>query len=483
MGACGSTPSGCVKVGGGLRTYRKPKRGAKCQSFSQKNNKIEPFASLDRSYSNPTFQQTATNVESWFDTVTGMDSDCDDDFYSVLDDVSQIGSGALSTVVTPRFSEHRNCNGSLFMKLTERSFGNLESNIGQEISADGQMQCACLDGNCRTETGTPHSCGFGHNACLPCGEEKSKHLSPRSPSTRRKASVKISITWREAQGSSMLLSPRGFLQRPIAGSQVPCSPVEKSMPDSWSRIDPNTFRVRGQNYFRDKKKELAANFAAFYPFGVDVFLSPRKIDHIARFVELPAVDSIGDILPILVVNVQMPLYPTAIFENEYDGEGMNLVFYFKLSDKYSKELPVNFQENIRKLINDEVEKVRGFPVDTHPNFRERLKILGRVANVEDLRLSPTERKLINTYNEKPVLSRPQHQFYLGENYLEIDLDMHRFSYIARKGFEAFQEKLKDCVLDFGLTIQGNKAEDLPEQMLCCIRLKELNYANFDRLGF
>lgn len=44
--------------------------------------------------------------------------------------------------------------------------------------------------------------------------------------------------------------------------------------------------------------------------------------------------------------LQIPLYPTAIFQSETDGEGMSFVLYFKLSDSHEKELPSHHQESI-----------------------------------------------------------------------------------------------------------------------------------------
>ena len=69
------------------------------------------------------------------------------------------------------------------------------------------------------------------------------------------------------------------------------------------------------SFDRDKKKEFASNSAAFNPFGVDLFLSQRKIDHIARFVELPVFNLFEEIPAILVVNIQVivPFHPYLLF--------------------------------------------------------------------------------------------------------------------------------------------------------------------------
>ncbi|TQD82242.1 hypothetical protein C1H46_032214 [Malus baccata] len=485
MGACASRPKGCSfgfskkkkKNGGGRRLRRVIRRRVSSSSGR----------------SVPALQGSMDGA--FFDANSAIESERDDDFYSVYDDVMSLNeseSASTLSVLSPR---------GLSRQAQKPPPLHSTSAVSAEESADEH------GGGDRMQ-GLDH-CGILQNSCLPCRPSNSlsgdKRITTATPSLRRKG---LSFKWREGHSAAAavdhtptLLSPRSLAKRPLAGSTIPYCPIEKRMPDCWSPLEPNTFKVRGKNYLRDKKKEIAPNCAAFYPFAADIFVSPKKIDHIARFVKLPVVSTTGDVPSILVVNVQVPipsqtyfpelftsyfvsvlnllipLYPANFFIGDGDGEGMNLVMYCKISETYSKELPPHFRESITRLINDEVERVRGFPVDTIAPFRERLKILGRVANLEDLHLNTAEKKLMNAYNEKPVLSRPQHEFYLGENYFEIDLDMHRFSYISRKGIDAFHERMKLTILDFGLTIQGNKAEELPEHLLCCIRFNKVDYNN------
>ncbi|KAH6815674.1 CW14 protein [Perilla frutescens var. frutescens] len=525
MGACVSQPENCVGGKFGVsrkkKSSRKRRKALKRRLHSHLSNRssdrVEKFPSLplDRP-----FTQGGVD-EAWFDSAAVLESEwSDEDFQSLPDDVlplSGFDGASTTSIVSQADMSHTDCARRIWHV----------SSIEDPVDLAGNTVCNCVSEADRSSVSTSASdirvrgdehmsdvqpvyvdeilgssrenankedslldnCGILPSNCLPCLAstisplERRRSLSSSPTNTRKKTALKLALKWKEEHTAASLFSSKALLKRPIAGLQVPFCPLGKKIPDSWSDIEPGTFKVRGVNYVRDKRKDFAPNCAAYNPFGLDVFLCQRKINHIARFVELPLIHSSGKLPSILVVNVQIPLYPATIFQGETDGEGISYVLYFQLSESFPKELSANFQENIRRLIDDEVEKVKGFPLDTVAPFRERLKILGRIANVEDLPLSAAERKLMQAYNEKPVLSRPQHEFYSGENYFEIDLDMHRFSYISRKGFQTFFDRLKLCVLDFGLTIQGNKAEELPEQMLCCIRLNEIDYVNYQQLGF
>lgn len=442
--------------------------------------------------------QHMSQEETFFDSLSILESDSDEEFNSVHGDLcadgfpivgSTVGTIPCGQVVqygrSTCFMDNRCQYEEYHESYVKVDGANQDSLNGRDESGKGLVSA---QGCGKSRLGKSQGSFKGLEEKTQDNLRRSSSLHRLTPSisfsdkTQNRPSKRLSQIFKlsfkrrscDIEDANEFSQSKKYLFRPRAGHIIPCQNGEKLSPGCWSEIPPSTFQLRGVNYFKDKRKSPAPNHSPYTPIGVDLFVCRRKIHHIAQHLELPNLKANGKIPQLLIVNIQLPTYPAAMFVGDSDGEGMSLVLYFKVSETLDEHVSSQFQESITKLIEDETEKVKGFAKESSVAFRERLKIMVGLINPEDMHLSSTEKKLVNAYNGKPVLSRPQHNFYKGPNYFEIDLDIHRFSYISRKGLDAFRDRLKDGILDLGLTIQAQKQEELPEKVLCCLRLNKID---------
>ncbi|KAM1887744.1 hypothetical protein ACFX13_045951 [Malus domestica] len=542
MGGCVSTPSRTIKsrkkhrqrvnkrhgkitcsASDGTKK-RNSDAGARVTDYSVSEFVLEDFENgattthRRSKVSNSTFQLTQmqwhrqydSNVicqeETWFDSVSILESDSDDEFISVHGDGFPLAGNPIGNISggqvvqferSARFVDN-GCKYEEYQSYTKIDGGKSDKFMGKDDEVRskrknildhsyGSFKGLREDRRDSNEKIQGNMLKSALPRMIPSISFNDKILSAQSlaPQAQRKPSAVFRLSFKrrscDADETIEQCQSKRFLYRPRPGYIIPCCRVEKLTSGSWSEIPPSTFKLRGENYFNDKRKSPAPNYSPYTPIGIDLFVCPKKIHHIAQHLELPKVKANGKVPSLLIVNIQLPTYPTAMFLGDSDGEGMSLVMYFKISESFEKDISPQFQDSIKKLVDDEMEKVKGFAKDSIVPFRERLKIMAGVVNPEDLGLSSAEKKLVNAYNEKPVLSRPQHSFYKGPNYFEIDLDIHRFSYISRKGLESFRERLKNGILDMGLTIQAQKQEELPEQVLCCMRLNKIDFVDHGQI--
>ncbi|TVU44893.1 hypothetical protein EJB05_04356, partial [Eragrostis curvula] len=388
-------------------------------------------------------QMDAGNViceEAWYDSLsileTDSDDDLDNDFASVSGDPLPDVTGSTNA---PQASPCKDAACLLDTVHRLRSIANAEACEGDPPEKSGDTNAVanssgsnkpeeCCNGNLKEMQNTMSCSPRLFPPSIPSNKVQPMPIAGVSTHHQKKKSavVKLSFRRRSYEGDEMteISGCANYLYRPRAGFTVPCSTGEKLSEGCWSVLEPSMFRVRGEGFFKDKRKSPAPDCSPYVPLGADMFACTRKINHIAQHLALPSLKTHETFPSLLIVNIQLPTYPTTMF-GENDGEGISLVLYFKLSDSFDKEISPQLQDSIKRLMSEEMEKVKGFPVDSIVPYTERLKILAGLANPDDLPLSAAERKLVQTYNQKPA----------------------------------------------------QKAEELPEHVLCCMRLNKLDFAD------
>jgi hypothetical protein len=98
----------------------------------------------------------------------------------------------------------------------------------------------------------------------------------------------------------------------------------------------------------------------------------------------------------------------------------------------------------------------------------------QVPNVDQLDCGSGTKSFLNKFNGKPVLTGPEHVYFRKDNYVEVDVDVHRCNFFTRKVFRSailpVVEKPNDMVFNIGVVLEGRKAEELPERMLGAVGL-------------
>jgi len=254
---------------------------------------------------------------------------------------------------------------------------------------------------------------------------------------------------------------------------------------SWSPITASKFQVRaGPNYKKNKRK--ASSMEALYePFHVRMFTSKKGTNHICNILPMPAPEAtdgfpsrtlFGDKTPevdtavpdvldtavpdVLVLHVRMPKDPPSMFNATEDGRGQEMAIYLKPSERFVNEVTGCVPMTAATSLFVKWCKTADFD----SAMRSRFKCMALVRNLDAHNLA-----WIKPYNGKPVLITESGTFRKGfqdgVRFAEMSANIHKWSFVAKKGFVTMLPKFKELRLDVGFTIEGEIDAELPECIL------------------
>jgi hypothetical protein len=244
----------------------------------------------------------------------------------------------------------------------------------------------------------------------------------------------------------------------------------------WADEPADSWKIRSVDFMSDKVK-VTSDSSILKVYNCDMFRSKKKITDIMSRVnfpqDLPVVKRSADdgdfYLPkLIVVNFMIPLYSTNAFWRTDDGESVQFVFYIQIDqDAY---------DGMREDRNPAYRLLKEW-LQVHPTAQEdyqnrgRLKAIPEIINVDEINLGLL-RPVVLANSAKPFLTGPKYHDYIKtDDYLEVDVDIHRYTYAARNTLFGMLPEIPKMFIRFGLVVEGRNSDELPEQLLVGICLK------------
>lgn len=256
-------------------------------------------------------------------------------------------------------------------------------------------------------------------------------------------------------------------------AQFPGNGNYKTMPHSYWNGDAKIFKVRmGPNYKKTGRKEASLD-SLFDLYSVDLVRSDARIKESGGVFKMPDIPGITDeptghpsVPPMFVVNCGIPSEEPSVFGSSDDGVSFISIFYFVISEETKRQL--KDLDNASPAVKLFAEWCRR--AEDEAAFRGRFKAMCILDDIKNLGLP----SFISNYNGKPVLINKSGTFYRRKNYIEMNINVHIFAFIARKALYSLQPKFPKMVLNVGFVIEGRDDSELPECMFGSARLMHMD---------
>lgn len=271
---------------------------------------------------------------------------------------------------------------------------------------------------------------------------------------------------------------------------------------SWTPVDGTEFKVRaGPNYAKTSLKE-ASRESLYEVYSVRYFRSERRTTGGAtRILPLPAMgarlapmggdgapdaaretaaaeeqdESTGAGVPssdshpelkdtaipdVLVVHFMLPYDTPTVFGQKDDGPGGECVYYLRPSRRFLDEISGRTPASPAALL------FAKWCADcrTDDKLRARFKCMALVRDIEKHNFG-----ILKSYNGKPVLitesGRVCQGYHGNVRYLEMTANVHRWAFIAKKGFVSLIPKFANMQMEVGFTVEARSDNEMPECML------------------
>jgi hypothetical protein len=253
------------------------------------------------------------------------------------------------------------------------------------------------------------------------------------------------------------------------------------IPHSWSSCDHESFHLRvGPNYKRNKAK-APSPYPFYEPVGFDFLKCKSRIDNIGSKVKIPeewldTAPNLMNLPPIFIVNTQLPSeFSSPFFGEVTDGDGWSLVSYFRLSDMAitAMESPETIPPALillQKYCNEAPIAFAKHGISSSNPWPGRFKVSLRIENIENYGLP----SFIAQYNAKPVLIRSTGFVHRADQYIEMDINVHKFHSLPKKALQVMFNRFETMVISMGFCIESREDEEMPETLLGCASINKPN---------